>query len=403
MAGATLTTLSNVLKDMYLPPVVEQLNSEVLLLQILEARSQELFGRQAVVPLHYGRSGGIGARPENGALPNPGNQAYNKAVYDLKYLYGRVRVTGPSMAKTRSEVGSFLEVLKSELDGIRVDLKKDTARQLYGTGDGKIATCGTTTSSTTVVLGASGTEAAQKGQIYAGQVIDIGTLANPVVVVSGATISSVASNGLSIVIDSSVTTSSSHFVFRSGSVAASSVSYETTGLQQVIATTAGSLGGIDAAVAGNEWWDNQRDTAGGALTLDNLVKFWNKLKANQGETSHIVTSLGLVRTYFNLLQSQVRYNEPMKLKGGFEALDFMQKPFISDYEAPYGKIHFLDARYLKIFTNQDWHFLNEDGNVLKWYTGYDAFEAVLARYMNLGASRRNAQGVMSGLTDTTGY
>ena len=84
MAGANLTTLENVLKDMYLPPVVEQLNNEVLIIQILEARSQELFGRQAIVPLHYGRSGGVGARAENGALPSPGNQAYNKAVYDLK-------------------------------------------------------------------------------------------------------------------------------------------------------------------------------------------------------------------------------------------------------------------------------------------------------------------------------
>ncbi|MCC6382831.1 MAG: hypothetical protein IT304_10000, partial [Dehalococcoidia bacterium] len=61
MAGATLTTLSNVLKDYYLPPVVKQLNDEVLILQRVESRSQELFGNQAVVPLHKGRSGGIGA------------------------------------------------------------------------------------------------------------------------------------------------------------------------------------------------------------------------------------------------------------------------------------------------------------------------------------------------------
>ena len=307
------------------------------------------------------------------------------------------------MAKTRSEVGSFLEVLKSELDGIRTDLKKDTARQLYGTGDGKIATCGTTTASTTVVLGASGTEARQKGQIYPGMFVDIGTLAAPTTVVSGATVASVGSDGLTMVIDSAVTTSSSHFVFRSGSVAASSVSHETTGLQQIISTSAGSLGSLDASSAGNEWWDNQRDTTGGALTMDNMLKFWNKLKANNAETSHIITSLGLRRTYFNLLQSQVRYTEPMKLKGGFDAVDFQNKPLIADYEAPYGKIYFLDARNIKLYTNRDWHFLDEDGTVLKWYTGFDAWEAVLARYANLGANKRNNQGVMSGLTDTTGY
>jgi hypothetical protein len=31
-------------------------------------------------------------------------------------------VTGPSMAKTKSDAGSFLQVLKGELDGVRADL-----------------------------------------------------------------------------------------------------------------------------------------------------------------------------------------------------------------------------------------------------------------------------------------
>ena len=49
-------------------------------------RRVDLVGKRAYVPLHYGRSTGIGARSEAAALPNAGQQAYNKAVYDLKYL-----------------------------------------------------------------------------------------------------------------------------------------------------------------------------------------------------------------------------------------------------------------------------------------------------------------------------
>lgn len=129
MPGATITTISNILKNAYMPPVREQLNSEVMILDKLDVDQESLVGTQAVVPLHTGRSGGIGARPEGGALPDPGNQAYLQAVYDLKYLYGRVRVTGPSMEKSKSQSGAFLKVLESELNGIRVDLRKDTARQ----------------------------------------------------------------------------------------------------------------------------------------------------------------------------------------------------------------------------------------------------------------------------------
>src|SRR5687767_14574321 len=122
--GTALSEVSAILKDMYLPPVIEQLNNEVLLLSRLESRDQELFGNQAVVPLHTGRSGGIGARGEGIALPDADKQRYAKAVYDIKFLYGRVQVTGPSMAKTASERGAFLRILQGELDGIRADLKK---------------------------------------------------------------------------------------------------------------------------------------------------------------------------------------------------------------------------------------------------------------------------------------
>ena len=154
MAGATLTTLSNILKDFYLPPVVEQLNNEVLLLQRLESQSEDLFGNRAVVPIHTARSGGIGPALEGAALPAAGNQQYNKATYDLKYLYGRIGVTGPSIAKTASEAGSFLRALKAEMDGIRADLRRDVARQVYGSGfgNGLIAKCGTTTAANVVVL-----------------------------------------------------------------------------------------------------------------------------------------------------------------------------------------------------------------------------------------------------------
>lgn len=82
--SATLSTLDNILKEYYLGPVAEQLNNEVLLLNRLESRSEDLVGKYAYVPLHYGRSGGIGAVGENAALPDAGYQQYYRAKYDLK-------------------------------------------------------------------------------------------------------------------------------------------------------------------------------------------------------------------------------------------------------------------------------------------------------------------------------
>ena len=399
--GATLTTLTNILKEYYLPPVVEQLNNEVLLLQRLEARDQELFGKAAFVPVHTGRSSGVGARGENVQLPDAGNQTYARAQYDLKYLYGRVRVTGPSMAKTQDEAGAFLQSLKAELDGIRNDLKKDTSRQVYGTGDGIIATCGSSGPSTTVTLASA--EAIRKGQLYVNQIVDIGTIANPQVITAATTISAVNIGTPSITVGASVTVTGANFIFRAGSSTASAT-YEMSGLQQMVSTAANTFGGIDSTAAGNQYWDNLRDTSGGVLAnLDKLMQGWNQVRIAGGEVSVVITSFGLQRTIFNILQSQVRYTEPMKLAGGFSALTFMDQPIVADLDAPFGNLFFLDERFIKVFSNRDWHFLDEDGTILKWTVGYDMWEAVLARYMNLGATRRNVLFRMSGLTDATGF
>lgn len=399
MAGATLTTLSNILKDYYVPPVVEQLNNEVLLLQRLESRGEDLFGNQAVIPIHTARSGGIGPAAEGAALPTAGNQSYKKAVYDLKYLYGRINVTGPSVAKTASEAGAFLKSLKSELDGIRADLKKDVARQAWGSGlgNGLIATCAANSSQTVITLGSS--ESLLKGHLHVGMVVDIGTAASPTTIASGRNITAVSSTTPSITIDgAAVTTTTSHYVSRSGAGGG-----EILGVTEYVHYTAGtSIGGLSPTTAGQEVWENQRLTNSGtnrAISLDLISQGHAKSRQQGGDISLMVGTLAMERTLFLLLQSQVRYTNPNDMKGGFKALDFMGKPFIADIDAPGNRVTLLDEKHVKVFSAKDWHFLDEDGNVLKWVSGYDKWEAVLARYVNIGPTRRNTQVVIGDLTD----
>lgn len=404
MAGATLTTLSNILKDFYLPPVVEQLNNEVLMLQRLESRDQELFGNRAYLPLHKTRSGGIGAAPENGALPAAGNQGFDKAVYDLKYLYGRIRVTGPAMAKTASEAGAFLKALQSELDGIRNDLKKDLARQVYADGTGQIAQCGTTTTANVVVLASA--EPLRKGQLYIGMVVDIGTAGDADVVAGSRNVTDVNVAGPSITIDGAVvTTSSSHFVSRAGSRSASDgSSYEIDGLAKIVSGTAGgTVGGINSGAAGNGYWDNKRVGVAGAITQDGIVQARNIVRIAGGDPSLMVGSFGVQRALYNTFTNSVRFVNTMEFQGGFTGIEVAGLPFVADIDAPFGTIFMLDEKFIKVFSPRDWHFLDEDGNILKWVVGFDAWEAALARYLNLGVSNRGVQLVMTGITDANGY
>jgi hypothetical protein len=50
-----------------------------------------------------------------------------------------------------------------------------------------------------------------------------------------------------------------------------------------------------------------------------------------------------------------------------------------------------------VFSDQDWHFLDGDGQTLRQVADRDAYEAVMVRYMNLGATNRRKNVVINGI------
>jgi hypothetical protein len=293
------------------------------------------------------------------------------------------------------------------LDGIRNDLTKDLARQVYGKGDGIIAECGTTASSTTIVLNADGgKEAIRKGQLYVGMLVDIGTNADVNGKVAGAEITAVDYTNATITIDSSISTTSSDAVRRAGvgvdngTSGTGSWSAEVDGLKRLVSVGQEYVGEINPAT--KTWWDNKRINVNGALAtgLEDIQKGMNLIRLEGGMPTVMVTSLGIQREIYMQLEDSVRYTNPESLtySAGFKVLEYGGMPIISDIDAPYGRIYMLDENSVKVFSDQDWHFLDADGQTLRQVSGFDAFEAVMTRYMNLGLTKRSNHAVLYGIT-----
>lgn len=412
MAGALVSTVSDVLKNRYLGPVNGQLNNDVLVFQLLELDSKniDLDGYQAVVPLHKGRSTGIGARLENETLPSAGNQTYESATYDLTYQYGRAQFSGQSIQKTKTDAGAFIRVMTDELDRLRDDLALDLARQVYGDGTGRIATLADTATSATHDI--SSAEPIDKGFLYPGMIVDVGTLANPILKLDADPIVSV--EGVTVVFTTSFTAAATDYIFRSDNVAASSVSKELDGLQKLNSISDNTVGGIDSSTAANDYWNPVRTNVAGAVSLSTLMQDTNKIHAKGAKSSDIrmVTTPGIARRLFetNDFKTNVRFVDTsagsMKLKSGFETLSFAAGAgtysLVTDRLAPWGQIHALDAKNIKVFSPGGWDFLSRDGLTIRWVSDKDAFQAVLFRYINLGTGRRNTSFVEYAITDT-GY
>ena len=399
----TIAALDPVLKDLYGPAVIDQLNNEIAVFQLLDVTSENLVGRDIILGLHTSRSGGVGARDEGDNLPTASAQAYQKAIFNLKYLYGRGQVTGPAIVRTRDQIGSMVSALRDEMTRIRDDLLLDTARQTYGDGSATVATTAVNTTVNTLVLQSD--EPIRKGYLYINQVVDIGTAANPISVASAVTITDVNLAGPSITISgSAVTTAAGNIVSIAGSRrTADGSSKEMDGLQNLVSATT-TVGGINPASAGNSYWKALVDSSG-TLSLDNLRKNTNQVRVAGGQVGLMLTSFGVQRQTYNLFTSNIRFvgEDVTKLRGGFQSLSFDGYPLVADRLAPFGKVFMLDKRFLKLYAAMDWQFLDQDGHALKWVIGKDAYEFALARYANFGITRRNTHLLMTGITDATGF
>ena len=403
----TLTTADAVLKEDYLPGVREQLNNDTAL-AFFEKNSEDVVGRRAVLALHLQRNAGVGSRLEGGTLPTAGNQGYYDEYVSLKYHYAHVQVTGPTIKAMASDKGSFVRAIRSEMDGATNDLRRNLNRQCFGTSNGVVAKCGTTTSSTTIQLDTSAT-IQQMRQLEVGLIVDIGTVANPVAIASAVTITanSNTAGGTITVSGSAVSTTTADFVFISGAGgAAGGVGQkELTGLQTIV-DSANALFNVDPATY--PIWASYKDSNSGtnrALTENMFAKAQQSIHISGGTDVDVwMCSDGVHRAYAALLTSLKRFADTVDLKGGYKGLSAAAGgatvvPVTWDRDCPGNHAFALRSANLIEFRMSDWEWMDQDGAVLQRVIGQDAYEAVLYKYAELATDKRNAHGLVTDITE----
>lgn len=393
-----MTNFDAALKEFYLPPTRDQLNNGVMMLAQIERNSKDVEGRRAVLSLHVSRNSGIGSRAEGGTLPAAGQQGYTEERVPMYYHYGRIQFSGPVLRASRSDAGSFLRAAEAETKGVLTDLRRDMNRQVYGTSNGVIATCGVTGASTTVVLAAS-TSLVQMRQLEVGMVIDIGTVANPVSVASARTITAYDRVNKTITISgAAVNTAGTDFIFRSGNGGAIGGvgQKEITGLQTIVDST-GALFNVNPTTV--PVWASGEYANGGtprAFTDVLLETASDEQRIESGFDGEYfcVTSHAAARNFAAQLKTQRRYEgQQMTYRGGFKGIA-VDTPsgtlnIIAERDCPAGTCFGLDLSTITLHEMSDWEFMDEDGAVLFRVSGQDAYEAVLFKYCELTTSDRN--------------
>lgn len=397
MAGLTLALADAVLKEDYHGPLRKQINDGVAILSQVQKNRETLVGRRAILPCHMSRNSGVGARQEGETLPTAGNQGTVDQIVSLRYLYGKVRLTAQAITRMASDRGAFIQATKLEMKGLAADCTRDLERQVCGTSDGVIATCGTTAASTTVQLLATTAEQVLVN-LYEGAVIDIGTVAAPTTVASNRTVSNVDFTNKTITISGAAvsTTSGTHFIFRQGNGGSGANQREVTGLQTMVSST-GTLFSIDPATY--QAWASVLEANGGTLrpVSENLVERSAQRAQNRSgaEISSLWAEDGVYRSAANLLSAQKRIVNTVELKGGHKGIEFNYgangAPLMRGRDLPQNKIYGLAHDELVQFIDEDWTWEDTDGSVLQRATdGTHAFEAIYYSFQEFATTRRNA-------------
>lgn len=380
--------------------------------------TQTRIGEKAIVPIHKGRSGGYTSTSSSGGALNPADaQKVDSAEYTLPYHWFQIAIETGVLNQATGGAGSVVAGKDLEIEGALSDILNQNMRQIATNSDGVLAAAGATTTSATVVLAADGTgvgqygnQAITRGWLYAGLKVDIGTLADTDAVVAGATIQSVNNDNPAIptiTIDSSVsTTSGTHYVFIANPNSTTAANPELNGLRNMVGSATTSLGGINPATAGEEFWkpafvDNSTTT----FSLDLALKLQRLAGMRGGKNGYVLTSLLQQANFYSLLQNQVRFQGETKMGAGnvdqttWNQMEINALPEILDSDFYY--LHLED--FVRVtgegITKPTWvSELQGTNKAMNWVPNTTGFGDAIVFPWNLGMKRRNRSAAAIALT-----
>lgn len=404
--GQDLAVANALLKNVYQDGVNEQINNETPALGQIKSSATNITtvgGAGVRFSAHFGRNHGIGARAENELLPEAGQQLYAQGNTGLKSLYGAIQVSGQVMNQAKADYQSFVNVVDDEVRRVKTDLAKDQNRQVYGDGTGTLAAVtGSGTASATITFD-------DVRWLSPGMRVDLlqgTTLGNAVPTVRNPVanryliINSINETTKAVTFDQSVATfTAGDVIVRSGG-SVNSWKKEWTGFGAIIKGS-GTLFGIDPASFPD--WVAVEKTGTGTLTELKMNAVVQDIRKKGSKPTRVLTTPGCYNAYWSALQSMRQYVNKTDLSGGLGDLAFSTPygniPLMTDFDCNGQTMWFPNESELQINTNVGWEWIDEQGNMWQKVSRQDTFVAELRNYSELTTKRRNAHGVLKGVTE----
>lgn len=392
MAVDNISLATAALKDFYLHGLRNQINDSSAILAEMERNEESVSGAEIVMALKYGRSGGVGNRPDTGDMPTSNPRKRKQARWETKNVFAHIQITDKTIAASRNKTGAFADLLESDLDDAKTDAKDSVSRQIFGDGTGVVATI------TTGVTGVTFTCSGGVDNLSEGQYVDIYDTTLVTAKATAREISAVNYDSNTFTI-----TGANVVVINTDKVVvAGSLNEELTGFGAVF-TAGNTLYDIDRASF--PFFNPHVHALNGEISEVAIQGRVDEVdKRAGGKTDLLSSSHGVRRAYQNLLTATKQITSTMQLKGGYRALTYTSGdrdvPFTVDKYNPAGTMYGLDMSTWANYHMGDWDWIADGGGaILHLMTGKAQYEATLRKYQDLGCDKPKGNWKMTGITE----
>jgi hypothetical protein len=156
-----------------------------------------------------------------------------------------------------------------------------------------------------------------------------------------------------------------------------------------------TVGGINSATAGNEFWQSYEENTAGALTLAQMNTAYNSVSKGNDNPDLVLTTQALYEKYESLLTPNLRYTDTKTADSGFQNLLFKGSPVMFDTAAPAGNMFFVNSKYITLVGHSDKWFAQTD---FVRPENMDARYALIMCYGNMTVRNRARQGKLTAKT-----
>jgi hypothetical protein len=386
VANADVETVGRIgamLKNVYDDGVVQLQNqATVIRKKFTKAKAVRVSGDHYEMDARVsGNRGGVGARLSDDPMPVAKRQVHVKAMVYDRSVFGTIKLYDKDIQDAEESEDAFINHLDDEMENIVLDFMKHMNIITYGDGTGILALVNAGTVNSNTFVGQVGSTWGSFGTTYlmTGDQLDIWdtTLTIKRTPAGGVAVLGVQPTTQTVTVDQNLTLTATDVVVRYNSV-----NKEYVGLQIASDNSASVVFQNVNRGTQPRYRGNVIDAGGQMLSEVYLQQMFSLIEIASGQEPNTIVCHSAQWDHYGAIGTSLKRFMTPKIDMGFQTLDYLGIGFTKDVDCPKFNIHVFKNDGVQNGVVAPLGWLDRDGKVLKWVSGYAAWTGILREYGN---------------------